>query len=237
MKEVIGKGELVNNSLPKYLIHNNRNIFDQKTIANSFNEYFVNVGPKLACEIPQSQRSFEMYLKESDSLFEEVTLSDEEIKTAFFSLKGGKSPGFDEINYGIVKQNFNSLLVPLKHIFDVSLKSGTFPEKMKIARVTPVFKPGDTSLMTNYRPICVLPCFSKMLERIMCNRLYKYLTENNLLYCKQFGFQKGHSLEHAILQLVEQINQSFERNEFTLGVFIDLSKAFDTVDHQILFKN
>ena len=236
MKEVIGKGELVNNSLPKYLIHNNRNIFDQKTIANSFNEYFVNVGPKLACEIPQSQRSFEMYLKESDSLFEEVTLSDEEIKTAFFSLKGGKSPGFDEINYGIVKQNFNSLLVPLKHIFDVSLKSGTFPEKMKIARVTPVFKPGDTSLMTNYRPICVLPCFSKMLERIMCNRLYKYLTENNLLYCKQFGFQKGHSLEHAILQLVEQINQSFERNEFTLGVFVDLSKAFDTVDHQILFK-
>ena len=72
---------------------------------------------KLACEIPQLQRSFEMYLKESDSSFEEVTLSDEEIKTAFFSLKDGKSPGFDEINYDIVKQNFNSLLVPLKCIF------------------------------------------------------------------------------------------------------------------------
>ena len=91
-----------------------RNIFDQKTIANSFNEYFVNFGPKLAREIPQLQRSFEMYLKESDSSFEEATLSDEEIKTAFFSLKVGKSPGFDEINYTIVKQNFNSLLVPLK---------------------------------------------------------------------------------------------------------------------------
>ena len=105
---------------------------------------------------------------------------------------------------------------------------------MKIARVTPVFKSGDTSLMTNYRPISVFPCFSKMLERIMYNKLYKYLTENNLLYCQQFGFQKGHSPEHAILQLVEQINQSFEKNEFTLGVFVDLSKAFDTVDHQIL---
>ena len=105
-----------------------------------------------------------MYLKESDSSFEEVTLSDEEIKTAFFSLKGGKSPGFDEINYDIVKQNFNSLLVPLKYIFDLSLKSGTFPEKMKIVRVTPVFKSGDTSLTTNYRPISVLPCFSKMLK-------------------------------------------------------------------------
>ena len=70
----------------------------------------------------------------------------------------------------------------------------------------------------------------------MYNRLYKYLTENNLLYCKQFGFQKGHSPEHAILQLVEQINQSSEKNEFTLGVLVDLSKTFDTIDHQILLK-
>ena len=159
MKEMIGKGKVVNNSLPKLLILNNRNIFEQKTIANSFNEYFVNVGLKQACEISQSQRSFEMYLKESDSFFEEVTLSDEEIKTAFFCLKGGKSPGFAEINYDIVKQNFNALLVPLKYIFDLSLKSGTFPEKMKIARVTTVFKSGNTSLMTDYRPISVLPCF------------------------------------------------------------------------------
>ena len=107
---------------------------------------------------------------------------------------------------------------------------------MKIAPLTPIFKSGDTSLMKNYRLISVLPWFSKMLERKMSNRLHKYLTENNLLYCKQFGFQKGHSPEHAILQLVEQINQSFEKNEFTLGVFLDLSKAFYTVDHQILFK-
>ena len=122
-----------------------------------------------------------MYLKESDSSFEEVILSDEEIKTTFFSLKGSKSPGFDEINCDIVRQNFNSLLVPLKYIFDLCLKSSTFPENMKIARVTLVFKSGDTSLMTNYKPISVLPCFSKMLERIMYNGLYKYLTENNLL--------------------------------------------------------
>ena len=199
MKEVIGKGKLVNNSLTKHLILNNRNIFDQKIIANSFNEYFIDDGPKLASEIPQSQRSFEMYLKESDSSFEEVTLSDEEIKTALFSLKGGKSSGFDEINYYIVKQTFNSLLVPLKCIFGLSLKSSTLPEKMNIARVTPVFKSGGTSLITNYRPISILPCFSKMLERIMYNRLHKYLTGNNLLYCKQFGFQKGYSPENAIL--------------------------------------
>ena len=152
-----------------------------------------------------------MYLQVSDSCFEN-TLSEEEIKTGFFSLKGGKSPGFDEMNYDIVKQNFNSLLVLLKCIFDLSPKSGTFPEKMRISRVKPGFKSGDTSLMTNYRPIFVLPCFSKMLKRIMCNKLYKSITENNLLYYKQFGFQKGHSPEGAVLQVVEQkINLLKER--------------------------
>ena len=125
-----------------------------------------------------------MYFKGSESSFKGVTLSDEEIKIAFLSLKDDISPGFDELNYDMVKQNSNSLLVPLKCIFDLSLKSGTFPEKMKIARVTTVFKSGDTSLMINCRPISILPYLSKMLERIMCNRLYKYLTKSNLLFCK-----------------------------------------------------
>ena len=120
---MIGKGKLVHNSLPKHLILSNRNIFDQKTIANSFNEYFANIVPKLAYEIPQSLRSFEMYLKGSDSSFEEVSLSDEELKTSFFSLHGGKRFGFDEINYDIVKWNINSLLVPLKLSFDFFIKA------------------------------------------------------------------------------------------------------------------
>ena len=75
-----------------------------------------------------------------------------------------------------------------------------------------------------------------MLERIMYKRLYKYLNENNLLYCKQFRFHKGHSPEHATLQVVKQINQSFEKKEITVGVSVDLSKTLDTINHDILFK-
>ena len=125
---------------------------------------------------------------------------------------------------------------PLKYLFGKFIEKGIFPNALKIARVTLLFKVGDPSDMINYRPISVLPCFSKILERNMYNRLYKYLTTEKLLYSKQFSFQTGLSTEHAIVKLVDQIYKSFEKDHYTLGVFIDLSKAFDTVDHTILIR-
>ena len=85
--------------------------------------------------------------------------------------------------------------------------------------------------MSNYRPNSILPAISKILERIIYNRVYEHLLANNLLYEKQFGFQKGLSTDHTILQLINDILKSFHKGQFTIGVFINLSKAFDTVDH------
>ena len=121
-------------------------------------------------------------------------------------------------------------------IFNDSLLLGIFPQSMKIAKVTPFYKSGKKNLMTNYRPISVLSCFSKILERIMYNRLYSYLNDNNLFFQKRFGFREGHSTNHALIELINSINDSFNQNKYTLGVFIDLSEAFNTVDHNILLK-
>ena len=123
----------------------------------------------------------------------------------------------------------------LKCLFNLSIVKGIFPDDLGIAKVTPIYK-ADNSSNIIYRPISVLPCFYKMLERIMYDRLQKHLKDQNIMYEKQFGFQTGHSTEHAIAQLVDQIYEAFEKNVYTLGLFIDLSKAFNTVDHSILLR-
>ena len=115
----------------------------------------------------------------------------------------------------------------------LSLKQGIFLENLKIARVSPIFKKDEKFLFTNYRPISLQPCFSKLLEKMMYNRLYKYLSDNNYLYEKQFGFQAAHTTEHAVIQLISHILQAFNENYHTVGIFIDLSKA---EDHHLLLQ-
>ena len=128
----------------------------------------------------------------------------------FFSLNTNKSSGADEINFNVIKHCFGELCRPLKYLFDSQLKSGVFPDLIKIAIVSPVFKTGDTADVSNYRPVSVLPCFSKILERVRYNRLYKCLTDQKILHTQpqQFDFRKTTLQNMQLLSLqIRSTNQ------------------------------
>ena len=142
--------------------------------------------------------------------------------------------GWDGIKPGIVKHIKEIVCIPLKHICNMSFQSGIFPFELKIANVVPIFKTSDEMVFSNYRPVSVLPVFSKLLERLVYNRLIAYITNNKLLYEYQFGFQKGKSTHLALILLVDKITEALDRGECVIGIFLDFSKAFDTVDHNVL---
>ena len=140
---------------------------------------------------------------------------------------------YDNVCMDLVKDCANLICRPLTHIIYLSIVSGIVPDQLKSARVIPLFKSGDKSTFINYRPVSVVPAFSKILERVIYNRLMNYLNKHKILSDHQFGFRKHHSTEYALTRLYDKISVAID-NEFTVGIFIDLSETFDTVNHQIL---
>ena len=178
MKETIGKSKVFHQNLPNNLRLNKTSITDINIIADKFNEFFINIRSNLAAKIPPSNMNFDSYLPHVCTTFADKSVTEEELKRAFFSLIPNKTPGYDNTNVNVVKKIYEELKTPLMRIFNLSLSTGIFPDKLKIAKVSPIFKNGKKDLLTNYQLISVLPCFSKVLERIMYDRLYSYVTEN-----------------------------------------------------------
>ena len=189
MEKIIGNKRATNAPFPNFATVQNRVIFDKKEIVGTFNSYFLNIGPNLAAFISENTTTFQNYIQYDSLYLSTINLTDIELKYAFASLKINKSSGYDDISVDVVKKVYDEIFVILKHIFNISLSKGVFPDKLKLVRVTPIFKKGKNSLVNNYRPISILHCFSKLFERKICNRLYKCLVENNIFYQKQFGIQ------------------------------------------------
>ena len=232
--EIINKKRSSGNS-SRFLV-NNRIVTNMVEIANGFNSFFVNAGPTLAKNIPNIHKSPSAFLKNrvTDCMcIEEVT--NDELECIIKNLKDS-SPGWDEISAKVIKSTHDSFKTPLVHVLNLSLSNGVFPSELKIARVIPFFNAGEPLLYSNYRPVSVLPLFSKILERLMYNRLLSFVNERKLLYAFQFGFRYGHSPNLALIHLVDKISDALEKGEVVLGLFLDFSKAFDTVNHSILFE-
>ena len=136
----------------------------------------------------------------------------------------------------MAKQCVNNFIEPLTYLINTYLSSGIFPIDLRIAKVVPIFKSGDTSSFSNYRPISILSFFSKIIVKIMYNHIVNFMDAHEVLNKYQFGFRSNHSTQQAINTLVNRITkcQDSECNDIVIGIFLDLKKAFDTVDHSIL---
>ena len=213
----------------------NRKLTSTQAIANAFNNYFTKIGSNLADGIPNSNIPFGNYLNAPlCSSFMIYPATAGEIETEINNINSSKSVGPYSIPINLLKTLKSLLSKPLAHLFNCSFLSGVVPDKLKVARVVPVFKKGPRTLMTNYRPISLLSIFNKLLEKLMYNRLMDFLDKNEVLYNGQFGFRTKHSTSHAILLITDKIQKAIENKLFSCGIFLDLSKAFDTVNHHIL---
>ena len=161
-------------------------------------------------------------------------VTDIEIKEIINNLRSGISSGYDKIDMWLVKDSNEFITRPLVHIMNLSISSGIVPDQLKIARVLPIFKSGETRVFSNYRPISVLPFFSKVFEKVVYKRLFNYFNKFDILFQNQYGFRKGHSTSLALHHLYDKISAAIDHKKFTAGIFLDLAKAFDTVNHDIL---
>ena len=197
---------------------------------------FVNIGPNLAAKIPEPNLSPLDFMDQP--LLNSIYLSEvtsEEINNILKSLKNGAA-GYDELDAYLLKHISPFITEPLKYLSNLPLSEGIFPTELKLANVIPLYKADDAFLFNNYRPVSLLCVISKVFEKVMYNRLIDFLETFAILNSSQFGFRKMHSTYMALMTLMNKLISSLENDEYILGIFLDFSKAFDTVDHVILLK-
>ena len=206
-----------NGDLPTTIFHDDVQLSDAKEIATTFNTYFANIGKKLAANINDNDNTFDDFQQYLDTPAETSLkfncITENETMKAINRLENKSSSGHDGISNKLLKLVKNELKKPLTLIINQMITTGIFPESFKISKIIPLYKKGDHSLLTNYRPISLLSTISKVFERIIYDRMYEYLNENNLLAKEQYGFRKNHSTEYAAISLVDHISKQMEHGK------------------------
>ena len=236
IKEIVHFKNKISHNITK-ISKNNAEATDSRQIADMFNNYFATIGNDLASQIPGVNKSPMSYLHcPSSKSFYLFPITSNEIEDHICNLKTGKATGPFSIPINILKILRTILSKPLETIFNASLTFGLVPKHFKEANVIPIYKKGCRADVSNYRPISLLSIFNKLLEKLICKRLLDYLDMKNVIFKNQFGFRVNHSTNHAISAIIEKIQSAIDQRDFSCWIFLDFSKAFDTVNHSILLK-
>ena len=220
----------------KKLLRDNRIYVDKQSICDQLNNHFINVGNGLADKLPKHDIDPSVYLDRTMTAnsFMFRGICPTEVYDEIMSLKVDKSAL--DIPRKCIKLAVNHIYEALSMVFNQSLLQGIFPENFKVSKVTPIDKGGEEMDPFNYRPISTLSALSQMFEKLICKQLVNYLEKHEILYKFQFGFRKGHSTSQAIAEIADNLRNAIDNNLYSCGVFLDFSKAFDTVNHTILLK-
>ena len=210
---------------------------NQSEISNILNKHFATIGHNLASKIPPSSSSFLSFMPprlSSVGSFVFKPVIQGEIEDEIRLLPLNKAAGLYSTPVRILKTASHLLSYPLATMINKSVQMGVYPNKLKHAKIIPVYKSDDIIDPNNYRPISLLSIFNRIFEKVMCNRLQIFLDKHEVLYYSQYGFRKNCSTEHALIDIVSKIQSNIDKKLYSCGVFIDLKKAFDTVDYSIL---
>jgi len=235
---------LINNTLrPNHKTNRNRikqiltdegYITDDNKIADTMNEYFVNVGQNIAHSMEIIDKNPLDYIQTNNpQSFFFSPITEHNVQSTILSLKNGRS-NLHSMPTKILKHVSHIISPVLTHIINKSFTTGTFPNTLKVARVTPIPKQGDPTNIGNYRPISCLPTISKVFEKLAHKQLYNYLEQHNILFSNQFGFRRQRSTTQAIVSHLQYLYSHLDSNKYCISIFLDFRKAFDTVDHSIL---
>ena len=237
IKEIFYSKNKNKTSSPSSLIQNSKTITDQKHIAEHFNNFFTSIDKKLQKNIPPTKKHFSSFLKNPNNLTLFITpTTAEEVNDLISDLKVSKSKESSNLPTKIMKQLSDTIESPLAELINKSFQSGTFPDIFKIAKVIPIFKSESRVLCNNYRPISLLSSISKLIGKLMHKRVYSFLEQQNWFYNAQLGFCLSLITNNALVSITENIQSQLDQNKFCARVLVDLKKAFDTKDHEILPK-
>ena len=234
INQVLGNNP--NKSISTKFNINDKCITDQQEIANHFNSFFASIGTKISQQIKNhdqiDHRQYLINRPVTTFHFHEITTQD--VMCIISKLPNKKSTGYDEISTETIKILSAVISPTLSLIINKCILNRTVPDEMKVSKIKPLFKKGDVTLLNNYRPISLLPCVSKIFERVLFNQLYEYFDRNDLLTQHQYGFRKNHSTEFAAMELIDRVANLLELGKIPFNLYIDLSKAFDVLNHDIL---